>query len=75
MVPHLHSSSTTPAKSSHYIQAVSGALLSGSWGDNLPVKAPNGAGLDWAEGIRKWGKHTGGGEFPISRFYCHRFFI
>jgi hypothetical protein len=62
MVPHLHSSTTTPAKSSHYTQALSGALVAGSWGDKQPVKQPNGSTLlDWSEGIRKWGKHSGGG--------------
>jgi hypothetical protein len=67
MVPHLHSSSTTPAKSSHYTQALSGALVAGSWGDKQPVKQPNGSTLlDWSEGIRKWGKHTGGGECGLA---------
>jgi len=69
MVPHLHSSTTTPAKSSHYTQALSGALVAGSWGDKQPVKQPNGSTLlDWSEGIRKWGKHTGGGECGLVVF-------
>lgn len=69
MVPHLHSSTTTPAKSSHYTQALSGALVAGSWGDKQPVKQPNGSTLlDWSEGIRKWGKHTGGGECGLAVF-------
>lgn len=56
----------TSAKASHYTQAVSAALLSGAWGDNHPVAAYNrSTALDWAEGIRKWGKHTGRGGSGI----------
>lgn len=65
MSPHLHSSTTTPAKARHYTEAVTEALLKGDWGGSGVVKGVKGDALDWTEGARKWEKHTGGGEFKI----------
>jgi hypothetical protein len=63
MSPHLHSSTTTPAKARHYTEAVTEALLKGDWGGSGVVRGVKGDVLDWTEGARKWEKHTGGGEF------------
>lgn len=41
--------------------------MAGAWGEQGSVRAVNGTALDWAEGVRKWGKHTGGGEFEAER--------
>ena len=62
MSPHLHSSTTTPAKTAHYANALGGALMSGACGEEGPVRAVNGSVVGWGEGVRKWAKHTGGGE-------------
>lgn len=62
MSPHLHSSTTTPAKDRHYTEALTEALLKGDWGGNGVVRGVKGDALDWAEGVRKWEKHTGGGK-------------
>lgn len=67
MSPHLHSSTTTPAKTAHYANALSGALMAGAWGEEGPVRAVNGSVVGWGEGVRKWAKHTGGGEFEAER--------
>lgn len=50
------------SKGAHYTANLGGALVRGAWAESNPGATPSGSALPWNELIRKWGKHTGGGE-------------